>query len=61
MQFLLSGMLSCHFCINWSFNLSLSIFLNVLTEHGKDYANQIPGNPEWFKLHLIDDNQFDLK
>ena len=49
MHFLLSDMLSCHVCMNWSFNLSLSMFLNVLTEHGKDC------------VHLIDDNQSDLK
>ena len=61
MHFLFCDMLSCHFCMNWSFNLSLSMFLNVITEHGKDRANQIPGKPESFKVHLIDDNQFDLK
>ena len=37
-------------------NLSLSMFLNVLTEHGKDCASKIPGKPESFKVH-----QFDLK
>ena len=61
MHFLLSDMLSFYFCMNWSFNLSLSMFLNVLTEHGKDFANQIPGKPESFKVYLIDDNQFELK
>ena len=61
MHFLLSDMLSCHFCMNWSFNLSLSMFLNVLTEHGKDCANQIPRKPESFEVHLIADNQFELK
>ena len=61
MHFLRSDMLSCHFCMNWSFNLSLNMFLNVLTEHGKYWSNHIPGNPESFKVHLIDDNQLDLK
>ena len=33
MHFLLSNLFSCHFCMKWSFNLSLSMFLNVVTEH----------------------------
>ena len=61
MHVLRSDMLSCHFRMNWSFNLSLHMFLNVLTEHGKYWFNHIPGNLESFKVHLIDDNQSDLK